>query len=78
MTALQRKKAERDARDSLTRLIAGWSGALLTKDVSAATRDRARNASQAARKALSAGVAPAEVVRDHIAAAFAVEVPLTG
>lgn len=74
MTALQRAKAERDARDSFSRLLAGWSVALMTAD----TRARARKASDAARKALSAGATPAGAVRQHLAAAFEIEEPPTG
>jgi hypothetical protein len=66
------RAAERYARDSLNRLLLAWSGALLSADVSSSTRDRARAATAAARKALAAGVSPAEVVREHVAAAFEV------
>lgn len=78
MTALQRAEAERDAQDSFSRLLAGWSGVLMTGEVSSAIRARACKASDAARKALSAGATPAEVVRQHIATVFEVEVPPTG
>lgn len=72
MTARQRDKARRDAQRSLELLLTGWQGALLSTDASAPVRSRAGAASQAARRALSAGTPPDEVVVTVLAPVFMV------
>ena len=48
----------------------GWQGALLTLEASADTRQRAREAGYAVRRALAAGVSPHRALLEHVVPVF--------
>ena len=70
MNATARRKAAKSAHVSPEALQVGWDGALLSKDTDAESRDNARAAASAARRAVAAGMTPYQAVVTHVSPAL--------